>query len=112
MKNLLLALLLLASPLVCVTGCHTTSTQQQASVNSLNSIHATVDVAFNSYLDMVVQRQISFRSLPIVARAYTSFQKAYNAAVALSGSTNAPVSEVITTSAQVLSEIQKAKKAK
>src|SRR5262245_4525777 len=66
--------------LVAFTGCKSPTVQRQA-VNTLYSVHKSVDAAFDSYLDLVVKQIISAKHVLKVVNAYDDFQNVYNSAL-------------------------------
>ncbi len=75
-----------------ITGCSTTA--QRKSANTLESIHKTVDAAYDGYVDLVIRGTLKTNSFKIVANHYSTFQSAYLAAIIIvAGDTNgiAPV---------------------
>lgn len=86
----LLLILALLSPVALTTGCKN-PTQQKLAVNTITSTHQAVDFLLDSYLDLVVAKQIPTNSVPTVLQSYATYQSAYNAAlVIVLGNTNAP----------------------
>lgn len=66
-----------------------TPSQQKVVVNTLFSIHETVDKSFDAYLDLVISGQLATNALPKVGAAYNNFQQAFRLAVVLvAGQTN------------------------
>lgn len=60
---------------VIATGC--TTSQQTITYKTLFSIeHVTVS-AYDGYLDTVIKGQTSTNSLPLISRAYNTFQGSY-----------------------------------
>lgn len=106
MRKLLLTLPVIA---LLMFGCSTA--QRRIAHNSLATVGLTTDAAIKSYLDLVIQGQVSTDSVPVVARDYQIFQGAFNLAlVAAQRDTNAIASaEVIRLSNVVLSDISVAK---
>lgn len=106
MKTLLLTLPVIA---LLIFGCSTA--QRRTAYNSLATVGLTTDAAMKSYLDLVIQGQISTNSVPVVARDYQIFQGAFNLAVITAQfNTNAIASaEIIRLSNVVLSDISVAK---
>lgn len=113
-KLLVVSLLMLtftALPLLpIVTGCNTT--QQKQTVNTLFTIGKSVNVTYAGYMDLVVEGKVSTNSVPKVAKAYNTFQGAFNAAVSMvAGNTNAvPPQSVYDAQAALLQAIAQAKK--
>lgn len=115
-KSLLASLLLLCSfaalPLlpVVTTGCNTT--QQKQTVNTLFTLGKTVNMTYAGYMDLVVAGRVSTNSVPKVAKAYNTFQDAFNAAVTVvAGNTNAvPPQSVYDAQAALVQAIASAKK--
>ena len=96
LKSIGLAILVCLTPAIITTtafvacGCRAPSAQKQ-SVNTLFSLHKTVDAALDSYLDAVVSGTLHTNGVPIVLKAYADFQTVYNSAVAVAVmNTNAP----------------------
>lgn len=98
--------------LVCalVMGACSTS-QRRVTYNSLASVGYTTDTAVQGYLDLVVLGAVSTNSVPTVMKSYTTFQAAFNSAVAIAQfNTNAPApSSVLRLSSDVLSDISAVK---
>jgi hypothetical protein len=90
-------------------GCSTS--QRRATYNSLATVGHTTDAAVKSYLDLVIQGQVSTNSVPTVAKNYQTFQAAFNAAVALAQfNTNAVAPpNVVALSGVVINSINTAK---
>ena len=100
-----------ATPVV-FTAC--TTSQQRISYNSLYSVGKSVDVAYRSYLDLVLAGKVKTNSVPAISKQYNEFQQAFGAAVVvLTLNTNAPASTAITAQAsELIGNIAKAKEAK
>ena len=77
-----LAISLAMAPSI-VTGCKHTPTQQKVAVNTLLSLHLTVDAALDGYLDLVRNGTLATNAVPKVLASYTQFQIAFNSAVLL-----------------------------
>lgn len=77
-------------PMLTTIGCKTTPTQQKIAVNTLFSLHTTVDVALDGYLDLVNKHLLVTNSVSKVLNAYLTFQSVYNGAVVfVANNTNA-----------------------
>jgi hypothetical protein len=75
-----------------ILGCSTTA--QRKAANTLESVHKTVDAAYDGYIDLVIRGTLKTNSFPVIAGHYTTFQASYLAAVlVVAGDTNgiAPV---------------------
>jgi len=101
----------LAVCIMAFVGCHSPTPQKRA-VNTLKTIHQSVDAVYDSYLDLVVTKVIATNSLPRVSKEYDNFQTVYNAAVVIVvGDTNAlaPVS-VLNAATSFTTTVTEAKK--
>lgn len=94
-----------------LTACKSPSTQR-ASVNTLFTVGKTVDVAYRSYLDLIVAGDVATNAVPQIAGKYNQFQTAFALAVALVASnTNAPAPPSLIAEAAILTgQIENAKK--
>lgn len=92
-----------------ITSCGTTG--QRATVNTLFTTGQAVDAAFKSYLDLVVTHQLPTNDVPRIAKLYSEFQGAFNAAVTLAAfNTNAPPTpELLNSSSQLILAIKAVK---
>lgn len=101
MKKLLLCLVLICLPLSIpvLTGCKAPT--QKQTVNTLFTLHKSVDATLNGYLDLVIQHTVKTNGVPRVLKAYGDFQVAYNAALSfVAWNTNAmPTSQVVAAAA-------------
>ena len=65
--------------------------QQKTTFNTIASLEQTVDAAYKSYLDLVIQGKISTNSVPSVGLKYNTFQSAIRMGIVMTTlSTNAP----------------------
>jgi len=110
MKKLVLALILATATVTCTVSCKSPSVQKKT-VNTLYSLHVSVDKALNAYLDLVIQNTLKTNSVPKVLSAYDQFQGAYNVSLLfVAYNTNAvPPQTVIDSAANVLNTITTAK---
>lgn len=106
MKRIIL-LSLMITGLLC--GCQTS--REQVVFNSLASVAYTVDSSFKGYVDLVVAGKLPTETLPKVGAAYTSFQTAFNAALAVAQFSKSSIApqNVIDAASVVLNSISQAK---
>jgi len=73
-----------------LSGCAGAPTAQMVTVKTLASVGKSTQTAVAAYFDLVLAGTIKTNSVPKVAKAFSDFQLAYGAAVALARSnTNA-----------------------
>ena len=113
MKQFFAAVFVALSLAMCpilATGCKT-PTQQKQTVNTMFTIHKTVDLALDGYYALVIKGVVTTNGVPKVSAAYNQFQSAFAAAVVIVGSsTNAMVPQTVAdAAAQVTAEITAAK---
>lgn len=108
----LAGLMLAVSPVV-FTACHT-PTQQKVTVNTMFTLHKTVDAALDGYINLVITGKVPTNGLTKVTAAYNQFQSAFNVAVAFVAShTNAVIPQTVAdAAANVSSTITAAKEGK
>lgn len=89
---------------VLFTGCKS-PTQHKQTVNTMFTIHTTVDLALDGYYALVIKGVVPTNGVPKVSSAYDKFQEAYSAAVVVVGSnTNALVPQSVADAAKNVSE--------
>lgn len=94
MKNLILAILLITSPVtvpVLLTGC--TTSQQTVSYKTLASTQAAVDTARVAFLEAAQDGKVSIEDAVKARAASKAFRDAFNAAVNAAKTSNAPTPE-------------------
>ena len=111
-KSALLGVLLCSivlSPIVIVPACSTS--QQRQAYNSLYTVGQTVDSAYKSYLDLVVNGKVATNDVPRISGYYADFQRAYGLAVGVVATAkNVPPSPEVSSAAnRILSAITQAK---
>jgi hypothetical protein len=91
------------------SGCATSN--QRTVYNTLATIKGSTDTAFNGYLDLILKKSIPTNSFPVVTKDYNLFQTVWGVALtAAQFSTNALApADVVSASAQVIVDINKAK---
>jgi len=105
------SLAVIGGALLLLCGCGTPSVQRQA-VNTLYTVHKSVDTAYDTYLDLVVAKVAPVSGVRNVNKEYNNFQLVYNAAVTIvAGNTNAPAPpNVLEAAGKVNTAIDTAKK--
>lgn len=94
--------------LLAFCGC---ASQSRVTFNTLASVQSVTTAAYNSYLDLVLQKQLPTNSVPVVSRDYNLFQLVWNATVIVAQwNTNAPPTQPVTdAAAKVIADINQAK---
>jgi len=84
-------------------ACHTTP--QGVAVKSLASTHDAADAAYNSYMELVLDKKVRTNDVPKVAEVYREFQHVFELAVVIvTSSTNAAVPQAFYDSAARLTQ--------
>lgn len=103
---IVLGLLVNTGIIVGVSGCKLPPSQQKIAVNTLSTVHQTVDVALDGYLDLVIKGQLSTNNVPVVLNAYGRFQQAYNAGLlVVANNTNAVAPQDVITAADAFNSV-------
>ena len=97
--------------LIALPGMTCAPSQQKTAFNTLASVQLSTQAAYNGYLDLVVQGQVTTNEVPTVSQDYTLFMTVWAATVQLaSQGTNAPATApVAAAAAKVITDITLAK---
>lgn len=103
-KNIVAACLVALFVVACAS-------QSRVTFNTLASVQTVTTGAYNSYLDLVIQKKLPTNSVPIVSKDYNLFQVVWGATVIVAQwNTNAPPTQpVLDAAAKVVADINTAK---